>query len=643
MSCHAEPGAGSVATGTLDIALIGCPNAGKSSLFNRLTGLSATTGNYPGVTVTRSRGQIRTDDGEVTITDLPGTYSLAAASPDEQVVLDHIHGRLPGEGELGSSLVVMDATTLERSMILFAHVFALGRPTAVVLTMVDELRAGGGDVDAQRLSTALGVPVVEVVAHKGRGVDQVQQLANWARNWPTAVVPPPVEDRAETRAWITSVLETAGYRANRPNATTAGIDRILLHPVWGVVVFFLVMFLFFQTVFTVAAPLQEMIDSAFAALGSWAGERITQPVLSDFVATALIGGVGGVLVFLPQIALLYILISLLESVGYMSRAAFLMDRVMARSGLDGRAFVAMLSSMACAVPGIMATRTMASSRDRIATILSAPLMTCSARLPVYVLLIAMFVPADARFGPFGWQSTVLFLMYVLGGVAALSVARILKSTILRRGALPFYLEMPPYRVPTVRQIARAVWMPVWMFTRKVGTIILAATIALWALMSFPANTAAVEGMDDAQASAYVLEHSYAGQAGKLIEPVFAPQGFDWRIDVGLLGSFAAREVFVSTMGQIAAAEDAENPADALSQLTYTHGPDQGQRVFTAPTIAALLVFFAFAMQCISTLATMRRETNSWKWPAVALGYMFVLAWVGSWLAATVTAWFVGVS
>lgn len=641
MSCHADQGSTGLITGTLDVALIGCPNAGKSSLFNRLTGLSATTGNYPGVTVTRSRGRVRTTSGEVTLTDLPGTYSLVAASPDEQVVLDHIHGQLPGEGELGSCLVVMDATTLERSMTLFAHVFALGRPTAVVLTMVDELRAGGGDVDAQRLSHALGVPVAEVVAHKGRGIQAVQDQLNWAAQWPTAVIEPPVEDRAETHAWITSVLTSAGYRANRPNALTQGIDRILLHPVWGVAVFFLVMFLFFQVIFTVAAPIQGWIDSGFAALGGWAGERIQQPVLADFVGSALIGGVGGVLVFLPQIALLYILISLLESVGYMSRAAFLMDRVMARSGLDGRAFVAMLSSMACAVPGIMATRTLASSRDRIATILSAPLMTCSARLPVYVLLIALLVPADSRLGPFGWQGTILFLLYVLGGLAALTVARVLKSTVLRRGALPFYLEMPPYRVPTVRQIARAVWVPVFMFTRKVGTIILAVTIALWALMSFPANTEATTGMDDAQASAYVLEHSFAGQLGKVVEPVFAPQGFDWRIDVGLLGSFAAREVFVSTMGQVAAAEDAENPTEALSQMTYTHGPREGQKVFTPPTIAALLVFFAFAMQCISTLATMRRETNSWKWPAVATGYMFVLAWVGSWLAATVTAWALG--
>ncbi|WP_348535913.1 ferrous iron transporter B [Kocuria sp. JC486] len=635
MSCHAENGDRDLLTGTRDVALIGCPNAGKSSLFNRLTGLSATTGNYPGVTVTRSRGKARIDGADVTITDLPGTYSLSAASPDEQVVLDHIQGRLPGEGEFGSSLVVMDATTLERSMILFAHVFELGRPTAVVLTMVDELRAGGGDIDSARLSQALGVPVAEVVAHKGRGVDEVRELLGRAGDWPTAVVPPPTADRGETREWIDSVLATSGYRANRPNATTRGIDRILLHPVWGVAVFFLVMFLFFQTIFTVAAPAQGWIETLFAALGEWAGERIEQPLVADFVSTALVGGVGGVLVFLPQIALLYVLISILESVGYMSRAAFLMDRVMAHSGLDGRAFVAMLSSMACAVPGIMATRTMASSRDRIATILSAPLMTCSARLPVYVLLIAMLVPDDARFGPFGWQGTILFLMYVLGGLAALTVARVLKATILRRGSLPFYLEMPPYRIPTPRQIARAVWVPVWMFTRKVGTIILAATIALWALMSFPANTAATEGMDEPEASAYVLEHSIAGRIGHVIEPVFAPQGFDWRIDVGLLGSFAAREVFVSTMGQVVAADNADEPADALSAMTYTHGPNEGEKVFSAPTIAALLVFFAFAMQCVSTLATMRRETNSWKWPAVATAYMFVLAWVGSWLAAVI--------
>lgn len=318
-----------------------------------------------------------------------------------------------------------------------------------------------------------------------------------------------------------------------------------------------------------------------------------------------------------------------------------MDRVMAFSGLAGRAFVAMLSSMACAVPGIMATRTMPSSRDRLATIVSAPLMTCSARLPIYVLLISLLVPAESRLGPFSMQGATLFAMYVLGGLAAMLVAALFKSTILRKGTLPFYLEMPPYRLPAPRALFFAVWTPVWMFIRKAGTIILVATTVLWALMNFPARTAEVENLSEADAAAYVLEHSYAASIGKAVEPIFAPLGFDWRIDVGLIGSFAAREVFVSTMGQIVAADDVEDPGDALAAMTYTSGPREGEQVLTAPTLVALMVFYAFAMQCVSTLAVRRRETSSFAWPALTVGYMFVLAWGGAWLARIVVTWCVG--
>ena len=638
MSCHAG-GEGSVATrqGTPEVALVGSPNTGKSSLFNRLTGLSAATGNYPGVTVTRSRGTARTASGAVNLTDLPGTYSLEPASPDEQVVLDHLEGRLSSDAAPDALLVVMDSTTLYRSLGLCAEALALGRPTAVVLTMVDELRALGGDVDITALSRALGVPVVETVAHRGRGVEDVRDLLGSATSWPVALIAPPWDDESQLSGWIRSVLDSAGYRAPRSSVATTRIDRVLLHPVWGTLVFLGVMFAFFQVIFTVAAPVQDAIQGVFDRWGELVVEHWGSGFLADFVGTALIGGVGGVLVFLPQILLLYLMIAVLEAVGYMSRAAFLMDRIMARSGLDGRAFVAMLSSMACAVPGIMATRTMPSSRDRIATIMSAPLMTCSARLPVYLLLISLLVPADATLGPFGLQGTALFGMYLLGGLASLVVARVFKATILRRGALPFYLEMPPYRLPTLGGVLRAVWTPVWMFLRKVGTIILVATAVLWVLVSFPAREAETAGMDEAEAQSYVMEHSWAGAVGHAVEPVFEPLGFDWRVDIGLIGSFAAREVFVSTMGQVAAAEDPENPGDALESMTYTHGAHEGQKVFTAPTIVALMLFFAFAMQCVSTLATMRRETNSWKWPALAVVYMFVLAYAAAWIGHEVTA------
>lgn len=639
MSCHASA-EGNLLVGAQDVALVGSPNCGKSTIFNRLTGLSAHTGNYPGVTVTRSRGTVKLPSGDITLTDLPGTYSLTPASPDEQVVLDHLEGRLDTETAPGALLLVADSTTLRRSLALHAEALALGRPVALVLTMVDELRAGGGDVDVPRLSQALGIPVVEVVAHKGRGIQDVRELLDHRADWPIPLIAPPSDVRERT-AWIDSILATADWKAPKPHTATRGIDRVLLHPLWGTIVFFIVMFLFFQVIFTVATPIQDWIEGLFGTLGELAASHISNPILADFVGTALIGGVGGVLVFTPQILLLYLLISILESVGYMSRAAFLMDRVMAFSGLDGRAFVAMLSSMACAVPGIMATRTMPSSRDRIATIISAPLMTCSARLPIYVMLISMLVPDGSRLGPFSMQGAVLFGMYLLGGIASVTVAAVFKSTILRRGTLPFYLEMPPYRFPTFRALGRAVWTPVWMFIRKAGTIILVATTVLWALMSFPAQTTATEGMDDAQASAYVLDHSYAASIGKAVEPVFEPLGFDWRVDIGLIGSFAAREVFVSTMGQVVAADDVENPGDALSAMTYTSGEHTGEQVFTAPTIIALLIFYAFAMQCASTLAVMWRETNSWRWPALTLGYMFVLAWTGAFIARHLALMFLG--
>lgn len=641
MSCHAESAASTTQVGAPEVALLGSPNCGKSTLFNHLTSLSAKTGNYPGVTVTRSRGTARTPSGPITLTDLPGTYALTPASPDEEVVLQHLLGELGSETAPDALLLVADATTLRRSLSLLARALTLGKPAALVLTMVDELRGGGGDLDVQRFSQALGIPVVEVVTHKGRGVQDVRDLLSDVASWPTLLLPPPADDTRELAVWIDSILSVSDYRPPAPNRATRGIDRYLLHPLWGTVIFFAVMFLFFQTIFTVAAPAQDAIEQLFAAAGELASANISHPVLADFVNTALIGGMGGVLVFTPQILLLYLLISVLESVGYMSRAAFLMDRVMAFSGLDGRAFVAMLSSMACAVPGIMATRTMPSSRDRLATIISAPLMTCSARLPIYVLLIGLLVPAESRLGPFSAQGAALFCMYVLGGLAAMLVAALFKSTILRRGTLPFYLEMPPYRLPAPRALLAATWAPVWMFIRKAGTIILVATTLLWGLMSFPAQTEATEGMSDTEAAAYVLDHSYAASIGRAVEPIFEPLGFDWRINVGLIGSFAAREVFVSTMGQVVAAEDAENPGNALAAMTYTSGEHSGEKVMTPPTLVALLVFYAFAMQCVSTLAVMRRETNSLKWPAFTLVYMFVLAWGGAWLARLLTIWLTG--
>ncbi|HUB56223.1 MAG TPA: ferrous iron transporter B, partial [Mycobacterium sp.] len=409
------------------------------------------------------------------------------------------------------------------------------------------------------------------------------------------------------------------------------IDRVLLHPLWGTVAFFAVMFYFFQVLFTAAAPLRDGIANALTWLGGQVAEHIGNPVLRGLLGQGIIGGVGTVLQFIPQIVLLFFLLALMENVGYMSRAAFLMDRVMAKTGLEGRAFVAMLSSFACAIPGIMATRTLPSSRDRIATAVTAPLMTCSARLPVYTLLVGLLVAPQTRWWGLSAQGVTMFLLYLGGGTSALIAASVVKSTILRGDMLPFTMELPPYRFPSPKVLLAAMWSAAKVFLRKAGTIILGTSLVLWALLNLPLREAETNGLSPADAGAYVMNHSYAADVGKAIAPVFQPLGFDWRTDVALVGSLSAREVFVSTLGQVSAATDPANPREALAAMTDDHG----HRVFTAPTVIALMTYFMFALQCMSTVAVMRRETNSWRWPAFAFSYMFVLAWVMAFAARTI--------
>lgn len=617
------------------IALVGSPNSGKSSIFNSLTGLTAKTGNYPGVTVTHTEGPIEND---IVLEDLPGTYSLDPISPDEQVVTDLLEGHLDGVDSPDALLLVVDSTTLNRSLALVAQTLGENLPAAIALTMTDELEQRGGFVNDEALATALGVPVYRVVATRDEGVTELRTAIDNARQWEGCIIAPPAEAGPERDSWIHSMLTAGQYRAPRPHKRTDKIDRVLLHPVGGTILFFLIMFGFFQVIFTVAAPFQDWIEQFFGWLGELSAAHISQPILANFVNTALLGGIGGVLVFVPQILLMFLLISLLENVGYMSRAAFLMDKVMSKAGLEGRAFVAMLSSFACAVPGIMATRTMPSSRDRIATIMGAPLMTCSARLPVYLLLIGMLVNDKSRIGPFSTQGVAMFGLYLLGGFSAMLAAFLFKRTVLRSGPLPFYMEMPPYRLPTVKAVLRDMWESTRIFLMKVGKIILATTVVLWALLNLPVQNQAIEemGLNEAEAVQYTTEHSVAATVGKAIEPVFAPLGFDWRIDIGLMGSMAAREVFVATLGQVAAAQDPEDPGTALQEMTFTHGAHKGEKVFTPATTVALLIFFVYALQCMATVGAIRRETNSWRWPIIAFTYMFVVAWVMAFLARLIT-------
>ncbi|HQV56788.1 MAG TPA: ferrous iron transporter B [Ilumatobacteraceae bacterium] len=620
------------------MALIGSPNSGKTTLFNALTGLRAKTANYPGVTVSRSEGVCPVDGQPVVLEDVPGTYSLDPVSPDEQIVSDLLHDRLQGVARIDGLISVADATTLHRSLVLLAHVLNVERPTCLVVTFLDALAQRQGHLDTRKLSRAIGIPVVGVIATRGQGLDAVRDLIADPSAWSTPVVPPPIE-LGEVDAWIESVLAAADYRPPLPDSRTSRVDAVLLHPVWGTLTFLVVMFAFFQSIFTLAAPLQDWVAQFFGWLGGLVSDHISNRWVSGLIGDALIGGVGGVITFLPQILLLFVLISLLESVGYMARAAFLMDRVMARARLDGRAFVALLSSVACAIPGIMATRTLPSAKDRLATMMAAPLMTCSARLPVYVMLIGMLVRPGQRIGPFPAQGTVMFLLYLAGAISAMLIARVWKSLLDRRGTvMPFYMELPPYRMPSLRSVALAVWDAASAFLRKVTRIILLTTLVLWLLLNLPARSdsaltqAGVDAKDQAAVSAYVIDHSPAAAIGRAVEPVFRPLGFDWRINIGVLASLSARETFVSTLGMVASSENPEKPAEALEQMTVQRGPDAGRKLFDAGTIAAMLVFFIYALQCMSTIAILRRESGAWKWPAMAFGYLFALAWVLAWLA-----------
>lgn len=646
MSCHDDSSSAATLAGMRRIALLGNPNAGKSTLFNALSGLNAKVANYPGVTVSKTIGSLKVAGQNLLLEDLPGCYSLEAISPDEQVVADTLD--IESVDRPDGLLVVMDATSLERSLGLLAQAQQLGLPIMAVLTFSDELVRRSGSLDPVRLASAVGVPVMTVTQGNRVQLDELKHALTKLNNWSVPVIPPPADDGPHLRSWIASVLDAAGYQHPADDQRTQRIDSILLHPVVGTVIFILTMIVFFQVIFIVAAPLQDAIETFFGWLAGVVRAKIGIDWLAALIADGVIGGAGSVLVFLPQIGLLFAMIALLESTGYMSRVAFLMDRVMGYIGLEGRAFVAMLSSLACAVPGIMSTRTLPSSRDRIATMMTAPLMTCSARLPVYTILIAMLVPQDARVGFLGLQGLVMFGMYLLGAAGTMAAAWVFKRLLGGKGpALPFYMEMPSYRLPKLGEIVRAIWEACAGFVRRVGGIILVLSMAMWALLSLPLisseqmASAGVDVADEVAVATYQIDHSAAAAVGKAVQPVFEPLGFDWRITVGLIGAMGAREVFVATLGQISSAEDPENPGVDLGQMVWLSGPHEGEPLFTAPATVALLVYFAFALQCTSTIAILRKESGSWKWPLIAFGYMTALAWITAFIAKLVVGAVIG--
>ena len=607
----------------LHVALVGNPNCGKTALFNALTGSRQKVANYPGVTVERKEGSFVTPAGRtVKLLDLPGTYSLRARSPDEEVTRDVVLGHLPGEQRPEFLLCVADATNLRLAVRLVLELRHVGRPMLLALNMFDIARHRGYAIDLERFSAELGVPVVESVAVRRGGtqallerLDAIAASATIAGEGDWAP-----SGRAGTRALqreADRIIAACVTPPAKPDTVTSRLDAVLLHPVFGLAILLAVLFVMFQAVFSWAQPPMDAIKSGFDWLGGLAGTVLPDGLLRSFVRDGLIGGVGAVLVFLPQILVLFLFILLLEDFGYMARAAFLMDRVMGGAGLHGRAFIPLLSSFACAIPGIMATRVIDSRRDRLATIMVAPLMTCSARIPVYTLVIAAFIPDRTVWGGLSLQGLVMFGLYAVGIGSALGVSFIFKRLVWRNSpAEPFMLELPDYKRPSPRSIFFGLVQRASVFLRRAGTTILAMMIIIWFLASVPRPP---EGADQP-----AINYSFAARIGHVMEPVLAPVGFNWQINVALLPGMAAREVAVASLGTVysISAED-ETGSDRLGRTLAGK--------WSLATALALLAWYVFAPQCASTLATVRRETGSWTWMGVLFGYMLALAYGAAFL------------
>jgi len=594
------------------VALVGPPNSGKSTLFNRLTGLRQKVANYPGVTVEQRVGRLNgIGRSDLTLIDLPGIYGLDSYSEDARVAIEVLHGQMPGTPVPDAILLVLDSLHLRRQLMLAAPVLALGLPTLVLLNMSDLMEARGGSVDSLALAQELGVPVAKISATRGAGLDAINQFLNRKAEpeapAPTRIELPVVGNPRSYRQWATGISTRTRYKAPLSSEWTRRIDQVLLHRLWGPLIFLGVVFAVFQVVFSIGQPLSdgfgEILNGAGAHVGGLLGSGWVESLLIDGVWR----GVASVLVFLPQILLLFLFIGVLEDSGYLARAALIADRVMRSIGLNGKAFIPLLSAYACAVPAIMATRTIENKRDRFATILVAPFMTCSARLPIYMLMIAAFIPNKPLLGDLlGLRAAVMLSLYLLGFLAALATARLLKSSILKASSAPFILELPQYRLPTVRSLGLRLMDRGKVFLRQAGTIILAVTLVLWVLSHIPFHS--------------TLPDSLIGRLGQFVEPVIKPLGFNWKIGIGLLTSVLAREVIVGTLGTLYGADPATQSLGLQAALRHD---------LTLGGAMALVVFFAFALQCTSTLAIVRRETNSWRWPAAQFVYMGILAYIAA--------------
>ena len=563
-------------------------------------------------------GRAKISARDVFLIDLPGIYSLNHRSEDEKVSHDVLTGQMPGVERPDAVLLILDSTNLGRHLVLAAPILQLGLPTLVVLNMADDLRSRGGEVDPAALSAQLGAPVAMVSAKKGQGLDKIFQFLEGSTARESSAKPlvqlPVLQDVPKCRQWASRVGANSAYQAPAPSVWSRRLDSIFLHPVWGPVIFLFVVLAVFQSIFTGAKPLMEGIEVLVASSGEFVGSLLPPGLFRSLIVDGIWTGVGSIIVFLPQIWLLFLFIGILEDSGYLARAALIADRTMVRAGLQGKSFIPLLSAYACAVPAILSTRTIENKRDRIATILVAPFMTCSARLPVYALLIAAFIPDYPIVGRFfGARAATLLGLYILGFAAAFFTAHILKSSILKSGRTDFVLEMPAYRWPTLQSLGLRLLDRSKVFLRRAGTVILLVAVVLWALASLPLQNGAPPPM----------EQSLIARVGHFIEPVIQPLGFNWKIGVGLITSLAAREVIVATLGTIYG-------MDGLSQSGALQ--EALQRDLTLGGAIALLVFFAFAMQCFSTIAVVRRETGGWKWPSIQFAYMTALAFVAAFIA-----------
>ena len=614
------------------IALVGNPNCGKTALFNILTGSRQKVANYAGVTVERKEGSLVTPSGlRIRMLDLPGAYSLEPLTPDEQVTADVLFGRRAGEQPPDLIVCVTDATNLRQNLRLVLSLRRLGVPMVVALNMTDIARRKGIMIDAERLAAELGVPVVETVGVKSAGVKALLKVLD------NKVIPRPRPSAAAWRALspaeiahdqseVRRILGLVGGERLEAVTLSDRVDRVVLHPILGPALLALVLFLVFQAVFAWAQVPMDAIKQGVSSLGDWLNAALPASLLKDLLVNGVLAGLGSVLVFLPEIIILFFFILLLEDSGYLPRAAFLLDRVMGSVGLSGRAFIPLLSSFACAIPGIMATRTIQNPRDRLATIMIAPLMTCSARLPVYALIIGAFIPQRQVWGFLQLQGVVLFALYVAGVAGAMLVALVLKRTSGGAHLQPLMLELPAYHWPSLRSLAIGLWQRVEIFMTRVGTIILALMVILWALSSFPAPPPGATGP--------AIQYSLAGHLGAWLAVIFKPIGFNWQISIALVPGLAAREVAVGALGTVyALSSTGSDLSGALTPLIA--------QSWSLPTALSLLAWYVFAPQCLSTLAAVRRETNSWRYPIIMAAYLFALAYLGSFITFRVATALLG--